>query len=161
MEAVVNDILAVLLIAFLWVFIIGAGTVDSALFNALVGTILGLLLISLVSSNERSFPRRLVAFGRYVLSFLKELVVANLIIAKLTLQPKPTFNTHVIAVPIRVESDAAISLLSATITLLPGTVAMGVSNDRTKLYAHAMGASLDDAKDSVTRMETLIMGFMK
>ncbi len=156
-----NDILTVLLIAFLWVFIIGAGTVDSALFNALVGTVLGLLLISLVSSDERSFPRRLVAFGRYLLSFFKELVVANLIIAKLTLQPKPTFNTHVIAVPIRVESDAAISLLSATITLLPGTVAMGVSNDRKQLYAHAMGASLDDAKDSVTRMETLIMGFMK
>ena len=62
--------------------------------------------------------------------------------------------------PIRVESDAAIALLSATITLLPGTVAMGISEDRKELYAHAMGASLDEAKESVTRMETLIMGFM-
>ena len=156
-----NDILAVVLITLLWVFIIGTGTVESAPFNLLVGIILGLLLISLVSSNERSFPRKLVAFGRYVLSFIKELVVANLIIAKLTLQPKSAFNTNVIAVPIRLESDAAISLLSATITLLPGTVAMGVSNDRKQLYAHAMGASLEEAKESVTRMETLIMGFMK
>ena len=156
-----SDILAVILVALLWVFIIGAGSVESAPFNLLVGVVLGLLLISLVSSKERSFPRKLLSFGHYVLSFLRELVMANLLIAKLTLQPNPQFQTHVIAVPMRVESDAAISLLSATITLLPGTVAMGVSNDRKQLYAHAMGASLDEAKDSVTRMETLIMGFMR
>ena len=103
-----------------------------------------------------------VAYIRFVLSFFKELVVANLIIARLTLRAHPRYHTHVIAVPIRLESDAAIALLSATITLLPGTVAMGVSNDRKNLYAHAMGTnSVEDAKESVTRMETLILGFMK
>ena len=157
-----TDILAVILIALLWVFIIGTGTVESAPFNLLVGILLGLFLVSLVSSDERSFPRRIVAYMRFVLSFFKELVVANLIIAKLTLRAHPRYHTHVIAVPIRLESDAAIALLSATITLLPGTVAMGVSNDRKNLYAHAMGTeSVEDAKEAVTRMETLIMGFMK
>ena len=157
-----NDVLTVLLIALLWVFIIGTGSVESALLNLVFGVALGLLLVSQVSSDERSFPRRIVAYIRFVLSFFKELVVANLIIAKLTLRAHPRYHTHVIAVPIRLESDAAIALLSATITLLPGTVAMGVSNDRKNLYAHAMGTkSVEDAKEAVSRMETLIMGFMK
>ena len=157
-----TDILAVLLIALLWVFIIGTGSMSSALLNLVFGAVLGLLLVSQVSSDERSFPRRIIAYLRFVLSFFKELVVANLIIAKLTLRAHPRYHTHVIAVPIRLESDAAIALLSATITLLPGTVAMGVSNDRKNLYAHAMGTkSVEDAKEAVTRMETLIMGFMK
>ncbi len=65
------------------------------------------------------------------------------------------------AVPLRVRSDAAISLLSATITLLPGTVALGLSEDRRILYAHAIGeADPQRSRDSVTRIESLILGFM-
>ena len=52
--------------------------------------------------------------------------------------------------------------MSATITLLPGTVAMGVSSDRKLLYAHAINTlTLEQARASITGMETHILRFMR
>ena len=153
------DFIALLLLSLLWVFLVG----NLTLYNVLFGAALGLLLLTMVQEErERSLPRRVVGFARFLGRFLYELVVANVLIALLAVRPRPRFHPHIIAVPLRVESDAAISLLSAAITLLPGTVAMGVSEDRRTLYAHAI-AEADPARSraGVTRIEDLILGFMR
>lgn len=152
------EILAILLLALLWAFL--AGTLS--FYNLLFGALLGLLLLTLVQGErERSLPRRASGFVRFLGRFLYELIVSNVMIALLAVRPRPRFHPHVIAVPLRIESDAAISLLSAAITLLPGTVAMGVSEDRRTLYAHAIAeADPEKSRESVTRIEDLILGFM-
>ncbi|CAN5587933.1 hypothetical protein BH24DEI1_BH24DEI1_17720 [soil metagenome] len=151
------EVVAVVLIALLWAFL----AANFTFYNLLFGALLGLLLLALVSSSERSLPRRGLAFLRFALAFTRELVTANVLIALLALRPRPVFHPHVIAVPLRVRSDGAIALLSAVITLLPGTVAMGVSSDRSLLYAHAIGIlDVQEARDAVSRMESLILGFM-
>jgi multicomponent Na+:H+ antiporter subunit E len=111
--------------------------------------------------EENNFTSKVVAVFKFILVFFKELFVANLILARLAFQGQPRLQPHVLAVPLQLKTDIAISLLSATITLLPGTIAMGVSEDRSELYAHAMGAELEAAKDSIVRIETLILGFMR
>ncbi len=152
-----TEILAVISLAFLWGFLAS----DFSYFNLTVGALLGLLLLGIVQRDERSFTRRLWAFLRYLLLFARELMVANVVIAMLALKPRPRFYPHIIAVPLTIKTDAAIALLSATITLLPGTVAIGVSEDKLKLYAHAIGsADILAARESVLRMERLILGFM-
>lgn len=153
-----RQIFALLLFALLWPILVGELTA----YNLLVGGALALVVLSAVRSSGRSFAGRVWAFVRFLGAFSWELLRANVLIALLALRPRPTFYPHIIAVPLRLQSDAAISLLSATITLLPGTVAMGVSGDRKLLYAHAI--NLEDvakARDSVTQMETHIMGFMR
>lgn len=152
------ELLAVLLLALLWAFLAG----NLSFYNVLFGAMLGLLFLTLVQgARERSLPRRVQGFGRFLVRFLYELVVSNVLVALLAVRPRPRFHPHVIAVPLRVESDAAITLLSAAITLLPGTVAMGVSEDRRTLFAHAIAAAdPDDSRASVTRIEDLILGFM-
>ncbi len=153
-----RQIFVLLLFALLWPVLVGELTA----YNLLVGGALALVLLSAVRSGGGSFAGRVWAFVRFLGAFLWELLRANVLIAILALRPRPTFYPYIIAVPLRLQSDAAISLLSATITLLPGTVAMGVSGDRKLLYAHAI--NLEDvatARDSVTQMETHIMGFMR
>lgn len=154
-----SDLLAVLAFALVWALFFGPLT----LFNLAVGVLLGLLVLSVVQRDvERSFPRRLWALLRFAGNFLVELVVANVGIARLALSPRIDLHPHVVAVPLRVKSDAAITLLAATITLLPGTVAMGVSADKSRLYAHAIGAAAPAvARDGIRRIETLILGFME
>lgn len=153
-----REILTILATAFLWSFLWGAATE----WNLLVGSLLGVLLLSVLQrGEERPFAARVVALARYALRFVYELIVANVTIALLAFRARPRFHPHVIGVPLRVHSDAAITLLSVTITLLPGTVAMGVSDDRRTLYAHAINdEDPDAARASVTRMESLILGFM-
>lgn len=153
------DILAILGFALVWSLFFG----QLSVYNLVVGALLGLFLLSIVQRDlERSFPKRLGAVVFFGYRFLIELIVASVVIARLALARRPTFHPHVIAVPLRLQSDAAIALLAATITLLPGTVAMGVSPDKSILYAHALGeAELSKARDGVTRIETLILGFMR
>lgn len=153
-----NDVLAVIVLALLWAFLLG----EAGSLNLIVGALLAIAALRLVRpKREGGIAQRSLAFGRFVLSFAKELFMANILIAMLALQRQPKFHPHIIAVPIeKLESDAAIAILSAVITLLPGTVAMGVSADKRLLYAHAIGsADPQEAKDSVTRMEVLIAGF--
>lgn len=152
------DVLATLLSGFVWSFLLSELTFR----NFFSGALLGIVLLSLVRRGQAgSFPRRIWAVVQFFLKFMWELFLANIIIAMLALKPRPRFYPHIISVPLTVTSDAAIALLSAAITLLPGTVALGVSEDRRALYAHAIAASdIADAKDSVLRIEKLILRFM-
>lgn len=152
------ELLIVILISLLWALFLGQLT----LFNLTMGALIATVLLSVIQrGQENNFGGRLLAVLRFVYRFVIELFVASIALAKIAFAPKPVFHPHIIAVPLKLKSDEAIALLSATITLLPGTVAMGVSEDKGLLYAHAMGeADIDKAKDSVTRMETLILGFM-
>ena len=153
------ELLTILLFALLWALFFGELTA----YNLIVGSLLGLLLLSVLQRNqERAFHRRLGALLRFVYRFFLELVTAGFVVARLALRANPKLHPHIIAVPLRLESDGAITLLAATITLLPGTVAMGVSEDKSVLYAHAIGeADIAKARDSVQRIETLILGFMR
>jgi multicomponent Na+:H+ antiporter subunit E len=152
------EVLAIFAIALLWSALSGELTIATLV----VGALIGLVLLSVVERGRKdSFSGRLVAFVRYLVRFAAELVIANVLIARLALEPRPRFHQHVIAVPLRLRSEVGINLLAATITLLPGTVAMGVSADRKTLYAHAIAsADPDHARAGVLRMETLIMGFL-
>lgn len=153
-----KDVMIVAATALLWSFLWGAATA----WNLLVGAVLGMLLLSVMQRTAgRSFGSRAFALVRFVVRFAYELLVSNVMVALLAFRPRPRFHPHVIGVPLRVESDAAITLLSLTITLLPGTVAMGVSDDRRTLYAHAIAeADPDRSRAGVQRIESLILGFM-
>lgn len=153
-----RQVFALLLFALLWPILVGELTA----YNLLVGGALAVLLMSALNSGSGSFARRLWAFLRYLAVFFRELLTTNVLIALLALRRRPQLYPHIVAVPLRLESDAGISLLAATITLLPGTVAMGVSADRKFLYAHAINLrDAPRARASVTQMETRILGFMK
>lgn len=153
-----SQVAVLLLFTLLWPLLVG----ELSAFNLLVGGALTALLLSVLRSGGRAFTRRSWGFVRYAAAFVGELVVANVVIALLALRPRPRLHPHVIAVPLRLRSNAGIALLGATITLLPGTVAMGVSADRTRLYAHAVNTLTPQAaKESVTRMETHILRFMR
>lgn len=153
-----NQLFSLSLLALLWSFLNGGVNAT----NLAVGSILGLVLLAVVSagSGQRTLLSRIIGFIMYVLTFLRLLVVANIAVAKLTLRPKLIFHPHIIAVPLRVRSDVAISMLSATVNLLPGTVFMGISDDRRMMYAHAIGdASPEIARNGIFHVESLIMRF--
>lgn len=152
------NLLSIGAVALLWSALAGRLT----LANLTVGALLALLLLSVLESGaERSFTARLAAALRFGLRFFAELLVANVTISILAFRPRPRFHPHIIAVELRLQSDAALTLLAGTITLLPGTVAMGFSPDRKLLYAHAMGVEDPEAaREGVRRIETLILGFM-
>lgn len=81
---------------------------------------------------------------RFVLFFLRELLVANLRVAYEVISPGLRSRPGIIAIPLDVRTDFEITLLANLITLTPGTLSLDISPDRRVLYVHTMYA--DDVK---------------
>jgi multicomponent Na+:H+ antiporter subunit E len=125
-----------LLLACLWTLL--TGVLRPA--NFLLGFTLGYLSLWLVRdvtgpSIYFEKPRQIV---RFVSFFLRELVRANLRVAHEVVTPRLRMRPGIVAIPLDVKTDAAITLLANLITLTPGGLSIEVSADRRVLYVHAM-----------------------
>jgi len=134
--------------AVLWLFVTGvspgAHPVRSLVGSLLVGLTVGLSvayvtreLYSDVSPFTRSI-RAVPAAVLYLMTFLYELVTANIEVAYRVLAPSMPIEPDVVAVPLRVETDAAITLIANSITLTPGTLTMDYDDRTNTLYVHAI-----------------------
>jgi len=81
----------------------------------------------------------------YLLLFVWELLTANVDVARRVLLPSMPIDPAVIELPLRVESDAAITTIANSITLTPGTLTMDYDADRHALYIHAINCPDPDA----------------
>jgi multicomponent Na+:H+ antiporter subunit E len=123
-----------LLIAFLWAGLVPLfGFVDY-----LIGFSIGFAAIALY---KRPYMRRtydLLYFLGYV---LWQIVLSNLILAKVILQPRPTINPGIVAIPLTASSPLEIMTLASVITLTPGTISVDLGrNERGEqlLYVHIL-----------------------
>lgn len=85
-----------------------------------------------------SLPVKLIRIAAFAAYVLWELVLSNLRVAREVLRLKPRITPGVIAVPIDVRSEPEIFILANVITLTPGTITIGVSDDKKYLYVHSM-----------------------
>ncbi|WP_436923799.1 Na+/H+ antiporter subunit E [Halosimplex amylolyticum] len=76
--------------------------------------------------------------GIYLALFLWELLTANVDVAYRVLAPSMPIEPDVIELPLRVETDLAITTIANSITLTPGTLAMDYDDERNTLYVHAI-----------------------
>lgn len=125
-----------LLLSLFWLLVTGSYTVN----NFLLGLILGLLLVYLLRSvlPGRFYIITLYKVIKLIWVFLIELIKANIDVIRIVLQPslknEPAFFTY----NTDLKTDWQVVLLSNLITLTPGTIVVGLSDDRTKIYIHAI-----------------------
>ena len=80
----------------------------------------------------------LPAAAVYLVLFLWELVTANVDVAYRVLAPSMPIEPDVIELPLRVESDLAVTTIANSITLTPGTLTMDYDDEKNALYVHAI-----------------------
>jgi multicomponent Na+:H+ antiporter subunit E len=81
---------------------------------------------------------------RYVLNFLKELIAANIDVAKIVVMPTEDIDPEIIEIPLRIENQAAITVLANSITSTPGTLTMDHNPERNSLYVHGITGNTDE-----------------
>ncbi|MDX1388879.1 MAG: Na+/H+ antiporter subunit E [Acidobacteriota bacterium] len=131
-----NAFLLNLVLAIVWALL--AGSIDLA--NLVVGFVLGFILLWLVKPmlGGTGYFRRIPEAVRFVAFFVKELVIANVMVARDVLAVRPKRRPGVVAVPLDAKTDTEITLLSIVVLLTPGTLVIDVSEDRRVMYIHAM-----------------------
>ena len=94
---------------------------------------------------------RVWAVIKLITLFLKELVMANIQVLFLIVQPKMPIKPAIFALPTVLEKDWEITLLSNLITLTPGTLVIDISPDSKTLYIHAL--HYDDADEAINSIK--------
>lgn len=125
--------------------------------NLIFGFLLGYLVLWLtVRGENRSYFSRVPRVLSFLAFFLKELVKANLNLAITVLRRDMNLKPGVVAVPIDLPNDAAITLLVNLVTLTPGTLGLDVSSDRKVVYIHTL-----DARDPQEFRRYMQEGFVR
>jgi multicomponent Na+:H+ antiporter subunit E len=112
-----------------------------------------------LSLIERRYAFYLFWSLRFLLYLIKEIVISNLVMAWLIIQPKPKLDPGIIAIPLTVTTDLEITVLSLAIAATPGTliVELGREANGPVLYVHTLNVGDPDAfrgtiKDGFERM---------
>jgi len=106
--------------------------------------LLGLLLgLAVPLYTARFWPghvrlRRPLVLLRFIAVVLYDILVANVVVARLILGRQERLEPAFLVLPLRLQSDVAISVLANTISLTPGTVSTYLSADRRCLIIHSL-----------------------
>lgn len=136
---------------------------DLSVANVLSGLAVGIAVLTLARlptvrrlDDEHAAvvnPVRTVGFALYV--FYK-LVEANLLLAWEIVTPTNKINTGVIAVPLRTESNTAMTVIANMITLTPGTMTIEVLGTPPVVYVHVLHLDdIDRVRSELLRLEEL------
>lgn len=85
-------------------------------------------------------PIRVLNAVILALVFIRELFASSIAVARAALGRENNSASAIIAVPIALRSDMAITVLANCVTLTPGTTSLHVSDDRATLYIHVLDA---------------------
>ncbi len=134
-----------LFISFMWMFLSEDYTFPTFLFGYIIGAALLFLLNRFFSTRFYLYPiyRIIILF----LIFIRELILSNISIVKLVYSREPDFEPGIFEMPIEVTKDWEITLLANLITLTPGTLTVAISDDKKRLFIHAM--DIDDKEQSI------------
>lgn len=94
---------------------------------------------------------KLFLISRFLLVFIREILLANLRVAYDVITPHSHSRPGVIAIPLSCRNDIEITLFSIIVSLTPGTLALDISPDKRHLYIHAM--FIKDKKKLINRIK--------
>lgn len=139
-----------LVLAILW----SMATGSLELLNLFVGFVVGggVLHFAGPALGDARYGIRAIRIVGLTVFFFKELFVSSVRVAIDVLRPNLTMTPALIAVPLELKNDGAITLLANIISLTPGTLSIDVAEDRSCLYVHAMyGDDPDAVRRSIKR----------
>ncbi len=132
-----NPVLSVLL-AVLWLLLNNTLSFAHLLLGAFLGWGIALLCRPLLMPVPK--VAKPLALLRFALMVGSDIVIANLHVAKLVIGPRTQLRPAFIEVPMRLQDEFMLSLLTSIISLTPGTVSASLSSDRSVLLVHALDA---------------------
>lgn len=130
---------------------------DLSIANTLSGVVVALAIVALFGTWHRGHVViRPWHATKFVLYFLAKLVESSVVVVRAVLTPASRVYTGIVAVPLRVDTDAVVTLVADVISLTPGTLTLEVRRDPPTLYVHALDVrNVEAMQADVRRLEDL------
>lgn len=131
------------LIAIVWLALQGSVAPVHLLFAALIGVVVPWLVGGFLQPGAH--VRAPATALRLVAIVLWDIVIANVVVAWIVLNPASKPRPGWVRVPLAVEDPRAITLLATIITTTPGTVSCVIDEARREILVHALDCDDADA----------------
>ena len=131
-----------------WVVFNGRLTLEIALFGIAVAGAVFFFVCRFMDyslKQELRLYRLLPAFVQYLYYLMKEIILANLTVTRLILTRKEEMEPVLVHVRADLKSETARVILANSITLMPGTITVSLTED--KLLVHCLDKSLSEGMD--------------
>ncbi len=121
--------------------------------NLLTAGVLALVIPRLFDGflGEPTRPRAVGTVVRLGCIVVWDIIMSNLTVARLVLNPKARPRPMWVEVPIDAQHPTAITLLASVITLTPGTVSCVVDEQRRRIWVHALDC--EDAAEMAAQIK--------
>ena len=129
-------------LAGIWLLLVNSATPGQIGLALALGWAIPLFTLRFWPETVRAY--RPLTLLRFVATVLYDILVANLMVARLILGRPERLRPVFVVVPLALKSDLAISLLANAICLTPGTVSARLAPDRRHLLVHALDAADPD-----------------
>lgn len=107
----------------------------------------------LIAAESRKHPiRRTFAAILYFFKFLWEMIKANLHVAYLVVHPQMPIKPGIVKIKTRLTNEAAITILTNSITLTPGTLTVDVNPDDKAIYVHWIDVESTDIEAATQKI---------
>lgn len=127
-----------LLLMLVWCALFGDFNVKNLAGGFLIGYVALMLLASRGVVGSPRYLRRVRRIVSFLAFFLKELVLANIRVAREVMRPGTMSKPAIVAIPLREHTEVELTLLATLIAITPGTMCMDISTNRRTLYLHVM-----------------------
>jgi len=148
-----------LLFGILWVFVQGPPLAPEPLVGSLlIGLVVGLptaFVFRRLYGDTIDVPRSIrgVPYALlYVLTFIREAIVASLDVTYRVLTYSGSIDSEVILIPLRVRTDLGVTTIANSITMTPGSLTLNYDSEENALYIHVIDGS--DPADIVEPIRT-------
>ena len=111
------------------------------------GFVVSFTIAYIYTTNYKSmdeFRFRPLVYLRYLVIFIKNLVLSNLDVAKRVIDPKLPINPGIVEIKTNLKEDYKKLILANSITLTPGTITMDVKGD--SMFIHWIDVKTTDIK---------------
>ncbi len=159
--AVKSKIIVFILAFVVWLALSGTDVqqiVAGAVVALLVSLIAGSFLVA--SHNQKHLLHRWLYALLYFVKFLWEMVKANVHVAYLVLHPNVPIKPGIVKIKTNLKKDAAITVLTNSITLTPGTLTVDVNEEKGEIYVHWIDVKTTDVdactKEIGSRFESIL-----
>ena len=121
-----------------WLALTEIGNWQEILVGALLSIIVSLIAghFLLTSEKQKGLFHRLVSAVLYFFKFLMEMIKANVHVAYIVIHPKVPINPGIVKIKTGLTKESAITVLTNSITLTPGTLTIDVNPEKKEIYVH-------------------------
>ncbi|MBK8185075.1 MAG: Na+/H+ antiporter subunit E [Candidatus Competibacteraceae bacterium] len=123
-------------LAVVWLLLVNSLAPGQIVLGMLLGWLIPLFTLRFWPETARI--DKPLALLRFIGVVLYDIVIANLVVARLIMGNPSRLQPVFVRVPLALKSDLAISLLANTLCLTPGTVSSQLTPQRTHLLVHAL-----------------------